>query len=162
MTDLTAAAQHAGASLFRIDAGIGRDLVGLDWNREGASAGCILFSHGAASAPWKYAPMIDDWRARGYRVLAPLHVDSTDHPDTLAYPGLASWRARLEDMRSLAQLTDQPHIAAGHSYGALVALTLGGARGEEPADIARSCGDATPSRHTQCVLAFSPPRPFRG
>jgi pimeloyl-ACP methyl ester carboxylesterase len=90
-------------------------------------------------------------------VLAPLHVDSREHPDTAKFPGGASWKARIEDMNVLiAQLGHQPYVAAGHSYGGLVALTMGGSHPIPPS------GMALPlySRLARAVVAFSPPSPI--
>lgn len=121
--------------------------------------GTILFSHGAASAPWKYDRLILPWVAAGFDVWAPLHVDSTEHPDTKTFVGLASWRARIEDMRALsAHVGNGPWIAAGHSYGALTALTLGGASAIVPDGLS---GPMTDPR-VSAVVAFSPPAPIPG
>lgn len=120
-------------------------------------AGTILFSHGAGSAPDKYPGMIDTWAAAGWRVLAPLHVDSREHPRNAEFTGLASWRTRIEDMRLLSQhIGDTPYIAAGHSYGGLVALTLGGAAAIPPEGIDDPLSDPKVS----AVVAFSPPAPI--
>ncbi len=114
----------------------------------------ILFSHGALSSPAKYDPLILPWVAAGFNVWAPLHVDSTDHPDTKAFPGLASWAARIEDMRALsAHVGGTGHIAAGHSYGGLTALTLGGAQAVVPEGLTGPLRDP----RTMAVVAFSPP-----
>ncbi len=76
------------------------------WSVRGKRRGLILFSHGAFSAPKKYLRLIEPWTAAGFEVRAPLHVDSTDHPDHAGYGMLDSWRARLEDMRYLAAAVD--------------------------------------------------------
>ncbi|MBB5686399.1 alpha/beta hydrolase family protein [Sphingobium boeckii] len=116
--------------------------------------GVILFSHGALSSPAKYDPLILPWVAAGFDVWAPLHVDSTDHPDTKAFAGSASWRARLEDMQALAShVNAESFIAAGHSYGGLVALTLGGASPTVPEGYSARLRDP----RVQAVVAFSPP-----
>lgn len=121
--------------------------------------GVILFSHGAASAPWKYQNLIQVWVAQGYAVYAALHVDSTDHPQTEQYQGLASWQARLEDIRLLADNYGQSgYIAAGHSYGALLALVTGGAKGLQPPGYEKSLSDS----RARLVLAFSPPAAIPG
>lgn len=134
----------------------GRAIPVSEWTPAGRERGVILFSHGAASAPRFYDAIIAAWVRAGYRVLAPLHVDSQEHPDTAKYPGLASWKARIEDMRALAgHLGNRPRIAAGHSYGGLVALTLGGAAAIPPPGIAGSLADPL----VQAVIAFSPPAP---
>lgn len=117
-----------------------------------------MFSHGNGSAPWKYDRLVGRWREAGYDVWMPLHVDSTDHPRTAEYPGLATWRARLEDMRAVSRFIDGPYVAAGHSYGALTALVMGGAAGEVPEGLAGPLRDAAAA----CVLAFSPPPPIAG
>lgn len=87
-------------------------------------------------------------------MLAPLHVDSLEHPDTKAFPGLTTWKARVEDMRALvAHIGDAPYVAAGHSYGGLTATMLGGAEPVLPE------GLASPFVHrlAKAVIAFSPP-----
>lgn len=131
----------------------GRAVAVNVWKAAGREKGRILFSHGAASAPWKYQPLVDAWTKAGYSVHAPLHVDSTDHPDRASFQGMASWPARIEDVRALADHLNGPYIAAGHSYGALVALCLGGSA------IAVPPGVKTPLRdpRAKAVLAFSPP-----
>ena len=160
---LTLGALQAGAQegahqrVLEVD---GREVSVWTWQPATLPArGIILFSHGAASAPWKYAPLLSRWLAAGYEVRAPLHVDSTDHPQQKDYPGMASWGARLEDMRALSQeLGDTPYIAAGHSYGALLALTLGGAEASVPEGLQGPLADPAVS----VVLAFSPPPALPG
>ncbi len=121
--------------------------------------GTILFSHGALSSPAKYDRIIFPWVAAGFDVWAPLHVDSTDHPDTKSFTGLTTWRARIEDMRALsAHIGSGPRIAAGHSYGGLVALTLGGAAADVPEGLAGPLNDPL----VTAVVAFSPPAPIPG
>lgn len=136
--------------------GDGRVVRVTEWKPAGKPLGTILFSHGAGSAPWHYDLIVLPWVDAGWRVVAPLHVDSREHPDTARFPGLASWKTRIEDMRLLiAELKGKPFIAAGHSYGGLVALTLGGAQAVPPE------GMALPlvPRLAQAVIAFSPPAP---
>ncbi|SFN84426.1 hypothetical protein [Sphingomonas sp. OK281] len=115
--------------------------------------GTILFSHGALSSPAKYDALILPWVDAGFDVWAPLHVDSTDHPDTKAFPALKSWGARIEDMRALSAHVGGVHISAGHSYGALTALTMGGAQAVVPMGVSGSLRDP----RTRAVVAFSPP-----
>jgi pimeloyl-ACP methyl ester carboxylesterase len=134
----------------------GRDAQITIWRAHGRRRGLILFSHGAASAPWKYERLIGRWARVGFEVRAPLHVDSTDHPDTKRYAGFASWAARLHDMRALAaSVEDARYVAAGHSYGALVALTLGGARSQLPEGVTGPLRDS----RANAVIALSPPGP---
>lgn len=135
----------------------GRSLIVSQWVPQGRSKGLILFSHGAASSPRFYEALISVWVDAGYEVLAPLHVDSLEHPDTTKYPGLASWKARLEDMQALsAHVGKRKWIAAGHSYGGLVALTLGGADAIPPQGMIEPLAD----KHVVAVIAFSPPAPI--
>ncbi|TWB45858.1 alpha/beta hydrolase family protein [Nitrospirillum pindoramense] len=115
--------------------------------------GRILFSHGALSAPWKYQSVIEAWGRAGYSVYAPLHVDSTDHPDQASFPGLASWPARIEDVRAVANHLGGSYIAAGHSYGALIALVLGGATPAVPEGVPPPLRDP----RARVAVAFSPP-----
>lgn len=134
----------------------GRQVQVWRWTPRGRPIGTIAFSHGAASAPWKYDRLIGPWVKAGYAVLAPLHVDSTDHPRTADFKGLASWKARIEDMRALSRHIDGPYIAAGHSYGGLTALTLGGAEAVVPDGVAAPLRDPK----AIAVVAFSPPAPI--
>jgi pimeloyl-ACP methyl ester carboxylesterase len=127
--------------------------------RAPAGRGTIMFSHGALSSPLNYDALILPWLAQGYDVWAPLHVDSPQHPDTKSFPGLLTWRARIEDMRALSHhLGEIPRVAAGHSYGGLVALTLGGAAADVPEGLAGPLNDP----RVTCVVAFSPPAPVKG
>ena len=137
-----------------------RELAVWTWlPMQSPERGVILFSHGYASAPWKYEQLIRPWVESGYRVEAPLHVDSTDHPRRDDFPGLAAWTARLEDMRALSQeLAGASYVAAGHSFGALTALALGGAEAFVPDEITAPLEDAAVS----VVLAFSPPPTVEG
>jgi pimeloyl-ACP methyl ester carboxylesterase len=133
-----------------------RDSKVTIWRAGGRRRGLILFSHGAASAPWKYERLIGRWARAGFEVRAPLHVDSTDHPDTKRYEGFASWAARIHDMRALAaSVHDAHYVAAGHSYGALVALTLGGVQSQQPEGITGSLRNS----RVNAVIALSPPGP---
>ncbi len=108
----------------------------------------ILFSHGAFSSGRDYDPLLDAWAARGYVVVAPTHRDSISlgTPRGSGDPRHFPWR--LDDMAlllreldralavapGLAARTDRQHIAAtGHSFGGLVAQTLGGATFYDPA-----------------------------
>ena len=132
----------------------GRAIRLFIWPARDRRRGTILFSHGAQSAPDRYQRIVEPWAAAGFEVLAPLHVDSTDHPDHGKFGMLESWAARLIDMQVLRGFAATPLvIAAGHSYGGLVALTLGGAAATIPP------GPTAPLHHagTVCVVAFSPP-----
>ncbi|MFY8092631.1 MAG: alpha/beta hydrolase family protein [Niveispirillum sp.] len=136
-----------------VTAASGRAVSVHVWKAAGKEQGRILFSHGALSAPWKYQRLVDAWTAAGYSVYAPLHVDSADHPDRASFQGLASWPARIEDVRALADHLNGPYIAAGHSYGALVALCLGGSAIAVPPEVKTPLRDP----RARVSLAFSPP-----
>jgi pimeloyl-ACP methyl ester carboxylesterase len=141
---------------LELQANLSRTVAVTVWRAIAQRRGVIAFSHGARSAPHKYDALIASWTAVGYDVFAPLHVDSTDHPDTAKFPGLASWPARIEDMRALARhFGDRNYVAAGHSYGALVALALGGAEAVQPEGVKGPLRDP----RVQAVIAFSPPGP---
>lgn len=119
----------------------------------------VLFSHGALSSPAHYDLLIDPWVTAGYEIWAPLHVDSTDHPDRTAFAGPKGWAARMEDMHVLADhVGARRYIAAGHSFGGLVALTLGGASPVSPPGWSGPLSDT----RTSAVVAFSPPGPMPG
>ena len=123
------------------------------WPAVGEERGRILFSHGALSAPWKYEPLVQAWTQAGYAVYAPLHVDSTDHPQRANFSGLASWPMRFQDVRAVSAHLGGAYIAAGHSYGALIALCLGGSSPAVPPSVAAPLRDP----QAKIVLAFSPP-----
>lgn len=127
----------------------------------------VLFSHGANSAPGKYAALTGAWAARGFVVAAPLHADSPGHPG--GGKGLTpaqSWAMRVEDLRLAADSADRVAAAtgcaihprriaaAGHSYGALIAQALGGAL--------VGAGPAARDPRVTVVIAFSPPGPIPG
>ncbi|MGF7153397.1 alpha/beta fold hydrolase [Novosphingobium gossypii] len=142
---------------FTLTSPEGRDIVVSEWQRAGTARGTIVFSHGALSAPWHYDRILQPVLDAGYRVLAPLHVDSTEHPRTADFKGLASWRCRIEDMRALVDhIGATPFVAMGHSYGGLVATVLGGAAGVRPEGLQ---GPLVPRLATS-VVAFSPPAPI--
>lgn len=103
----------------------------------------VLFSHGAYSSREYYAPLTDPWAAHGHVVISPTHLDST----TLGVkrtdpPNAAWWPSRLADMHTIVDRLDEivariPGLgdrvdgariaAAGHSFGGMVAQTIGGA-----------------------------------
>lgn len=142
---------------FTLRTDYGRAVQVSDWVPGGRKKGTVIFSHGALSAPWYYDRILQPVMDAGYRVLAPLHVDSSEHPLTSQFPGLASWRCRIEDAQLLIEhLGNDPFIAMGHSYGGLVATVLGGAAGVRPDGI-RS---PLVPRLAKAVVALSPPAPI--
>lgn len=114
--------------------------------------GVVLFSTGHGSWPERYARLLDVLLGEGFAVLAPIHVDSMHYPDRAKFSFLASFVERLADMRATSAHAARafpglPVIAAGHSYGTLTSLCLGGAlpnfKGRDPA--------------VKAVLGFSSP-----
>ena len=131
------------------DAGGGRMVTVEALGRGGAARGVVVFSHGAFSSPAKYHALTRRWADAGYLVLAPLHADSSDWKG--AKPAMAEqlgWR--LADMKAAlaaapvlagrlgVRLGAARYHAAGHSFGALVAMLT-----DDPRLVS--------------VLAFSPP-----
>ncbi|NKQ56968.1 chlorophyllase [Amycolatopsis sp. K13G38] len=102
----------------------------------------IVFSHGMTLGMDDYAPLADFWAAHGFVVIQPTHLDSLGlAPDDPRTPLI--WRIRTADLTriidrldvvesevpGLAGRIDRDRIAAaGHSWGAQTASTLGGAR----------------------------------
>lgn len=135
----------------------GRAIDVYEWHPVEATKGTILFSHGASLAPNGYRRIVVPLAATGWRVLAPVHTDSEQHPDRARYVGLETWRTRIEDMRALADHAGSPWYAVvGHSFGALTALALGGAEAAIPPGIIGPLRDP----RARAVVAFSPPPPI--
>lgn len=127
------------------------------WPAAGKTHGFMVFSHGANSRPDKYDRLASAWAAAGWTVIAPLHADSPDHPGGGKIDPALGIPLRLADMRGIITaraalgLPDGPVIAAGHSYGALIAQIMGGAGLEAP---------GVPDPDVAAIIAFSPPGPF--
>jgi pimeloyl-ACP methyl ester carboxylesterase len=118
------------------------------WQPSGRPRSLIAFSHGANSRADKYDRLYERLAAAGHRIVAPTHADSPDHPGGGKIAREDGIPMRLADMRAILATADgAPAIAAGHSYGALIAHMLGGA------------GPTTPEA-VKAVIAWSPPGPF--
>jgi pimeloyl-ACP methyl ester carboxylesterase len=117
------------------------------WDAAGPAKSLVAYSHGANSRPDKYDRLFERLAAAGHSVVAPLHVDSPDHPAAGTFARPAQIAMRLEDMRGIfaAHGGDAPKIAAGHSYGAMIAQMIGGA------------GGTAPEADVKAVMAWSPP-----
>ncbi len=94
--------------------------------------GVVLFSTGHGSWPERYERLIGMLLDTGYAVLAPLHVDSMHYPERDKFTPVSAFIERLADMRATGAHAAKafpglPVIAAGHSYGTLTSLCLGGA-----------------------------------
>ncbi len=128
----------------------GRPMPVRRWRPTGQPRGFIPFSHGANSNGAKYDRLCSALAAAGFFVAAPTHADSPDHPGGGKIARDQGIPLRLADMRGLIAegvAAGLPVIAAGHSYGALIAQMLGGAGG-------------VPEAAVRAVIAWSPPGPF--
>jgi hypothetical protein len=134
----------------------------------------ILFSHGANSSNLDYDRLWRPWAESGYLVIGANHID-TGSPQTQRKVGPHDlWAARLADttlpldnrapLQALARRRGgaprwDAVAVAGHSFGAVVAQALAGAKLLDP-------GDHNPAgARTLGVLAcmtFSPPGPLAG
>jgi hypothetical protein len=125
----------------------GRQVPVRVWDAAGPVKSLVAYSHGANSRPDKYDRLFERLAAAGHSVVAPLHVDSPDHPAAGTFARPAQIAMRLEDMRGIfaAHGGDAPKIAAGHSYGAMIAQMIGGA------------GSTAPEADVKAVMAWSPP-----
>lgn len=93
--------------------------------------GVVIFSTGHGSWPEKYDDLASAWKAAGFAVVAPIHVDSLHYPDREKFTREASFGERIADMKAASAYAartwpGKPVIAAGHSFGTLTALCLGG------------------------------------
>lgn len=93
--------------------------------------GVVLFSTGHGSWPEKYDAIASAWEAAGFAVIAPVHVDSLHYPEREKFTREASFGERIADLSAASAYAartwpGKPVIAAGHSFGTLTALCLGG------------------------------------
>ncbi len=142
--------------------GDGRKIPLSLWRAKRKPKGLIAFSHGANSAPSKYDRLGSALAAAGYDVAAPLHLDSPDHPGGGKVDRALANGLRLADMRAIFEqraslgMASGPKIAAGHSFGGMIAQMLGGAAIGTPAESKAPL----PEPGVAAVLAWSPPGPF--
>lgn len=134
----------------------------------------ILFSHGANSSHLDYDRLWRRWALAGYLVIGPNHID-TGPPETQRKVGRHElWAARLADTSlPLGQRAAFDALAragggtpnwdafavAGHSFGAVVAQALAGAKLLDPEDHA-PVSALLPA--VKACLTFSPPGPLAG
>lgn len=154
---LLLAAGNAMAEDRSITAADGRPVPLRLWRARGKARGLLAFSHGANAAPAKYDRLGAALAAGGYDVAAPLHMDSPDHPGGGKVDRALANGLRLADMRAIFAnramlgMTGGPAVAAGHSFGAMIAQMLGGAAIGGPAVVEPGIA---------AVVAWSPPGPF--
>jgi alpha-beta hydrolase superfamily lysophospholipase len=128
---LAGGAAPAPASVIPLKTASGRAVDVTVWT-PAEVRGVVLFGTGHGSWPDRYAALASRLVAAGFAVLAPLHVDSVRHPERARYGFQASFMERLADMAAVsaharATWPGRPVAAAGHSFGSLIALCLGGA-----------------------------------
>ena len=148
---VSAASAAAPATAVRtVEAEPGRT-VDIHVTRPIRIRGAMLFSHGGGTEPSAYAATAAAFAREGWLVLAPLHLDSRAHPRRVAFTDPRGFVTRIADLEAAARLAGtlapgKPVVAAGHSYGALIATMRGGAlEGYGP----------PPSIPARAVLAFS-------
>jgi len=140
----------------------------------GGPWGLALFSHGANSSNHDYDGLWGPWAQAGYMVVGPNHIDSGPPAAQQKVARTALWQARLDDtslpLRQRAPFDswaasqgasiDWTKVcAAGHSFGAVVAQALAGARIIAPGEVeARSA----PMAGIAACIALSPPGPLKG
>jgi dienelactone hydrolase len=126
--------------------------------REGKPKGVVLFSTGHGSWPERYQRLATVLAIEGFAVLAPVHVDSMHYPDRAKFTMQQGFVERLADMRAAADVASSvypklPVVAAGHSFGSLIALCEAGA-------LANIGAFRQPA--VEAVLAFSTPGKIPG
>lgn len=141
--------------------------VRITWPAQGTPRlPLLVLSHGA-NGTLDGLVMLQRSLTRGRIVAAPRHPDSEANPDLAKVDRIKVFGQRIADMKlvldasaEIERLTgkriDRRQIAAGgHSFGALIAQALGGAKVGAPAQ------DWRDTRITR-VVAFSPPGPIPG
>ena len=141
--------------------------VRITWPAQGTRRlPLLVLSHGA-NGTLDGLVMLQRSLTRGRIVAAPRHPDSEANPDLAKVDRIKVFGQRIADMKlvldasaEIERLTgkriDRQQIAAGgHSFGALIAQALGGAKVGAPAQ------DWRDTRIIR-VVAFSPPGPIPG
>jgi predicted dienelactone hydrolase len=132
----------------------------------------VIFSHGFGETRQAYVGLSSHWASQGYVVIKPAHSDSGrlrsgGAADAWRDQTETDWRNRARDITFLIDSLDEIEKAypelqgkidrakigmGGHSYGALTAMLVGGARTEPGA---KSYVDA----RVKAIVAMSPPGP---
>ena len=128
----------------------------------------VVFSHGAYASKDDYSSILDHWADAGYVVIAVTHRDSTKLGVTRGSNNPKFFEWRLDDLQAvlgnldaivsqvpdLRRRVDLTRIAAtGHSFGGLVAQTLGGATYNDVARAGFPVSRADP--RIRAVIIFS-------
>lgn len=101
----------------------------------------LIFSHGYAAPPCKYAHLIGAWESCGLTVIAPTHADAhafdgLDRSERIARTRevLTTPHGLLERLKDISAILDchdgESFILAGHSFGALAAMVAAGTTAE--------------------------------
>lgn len=119
----------------------------------------IIFSHGAFAAYDRYDALLIPLVQAGYRIAAPNHTDSEEHPERDQHSMEDAHKRRFEDYLTISTKIEAPYtVAMGHSFGAMIAQIAGGAGYKDSNTIALTDRLPVPDR----VVAISPPGPFPG
>ena len=142
----------------------------------------IVFSHGHALDNKSYQNLTDYWVARGYFVVAPLHLDSGGDLKAVSLISKKfgnDWIAasRLLDLNAVinqidviveslsdfnGEVSTDKVIAAGHSYGALSSQQLAGAKLEQHGESIYPIPASLSDSRVVAVVAVSPPGLMKG
>jgi len=165
------------SSSIEIDVGAGDSLrrvsLEISYPHSNGQFPLIVFSHGHALDNKSYRNLTDYWVARGYFVVAPMHLDSGGDlaatslvtekygSDWIAASRLLELHTVIEQIDHIVANLDDFQgevvadrvIAAGHSYGALSSQQLSGANVELQGNSIYSI----PSTLVVAVVAVSPP-----
>ncbi len=139
----------------------------------GGRWGLLLFSHGANSSNHDYDRFWGPWAEAGYLVVGPNHIDTGPPATQQKVSRQALWQTRLDDttlpLRQRAPFDswaasrgasiDWAKVcAAGHSFGAVVAQSLAGARLIAPGETESR---SAPVADVAACIALSPPGPLK-
>jgi pimeloyl-ACP methyl ester carboxylesterase len=140
-------------------------------------SGFIVFSHGANSSGALYDAMLAPLAAAGFVVAAPTHVDSEANPNRARYSQADIFATRLRDLNLITEarvalatqmgaggskFEAQNTVIAGHSYGALMALYLVGARQTLMGGASGALPPSIANPLFRAAIAVSPPGPIPG
>ncbi|MEO7385982.1 MAG: alpha/beta fold hydrolase, partial [Gammaproteobacteria bacterium] len=108
----------------------------------------IIFSHGMFASNQKYMPLLEQWAARGYAVVAPNHRDANggfaprgnEDVEQLAVTRVLDLTLLMDAVPDLekaipalrGKLRPPPYVGAGHSMGTYTAMLEAGLRLRNP------------------------------